>query len=47
MEELLQVARQKTTKAAGGKGKKKPFIEPPPHDMVLRYPIEVWVSGGE
>ena len=27
--------------------KKQPQIEVPPVDMILRYPVEVWVSSGE
>ena len=34
------VAKKKT-------GRKMPRIDPPPVDMILRYPIEVWVSAGE
>lgn len=29
------------------KPSKGPKIQSPPVDMVLRYPIEVWVSAGE
>ena len=47
MKDMQQAAKLKAAKSTGGKGKKKPYIEPPPHEMVLRYPIEVWVSGGE
>ena len=27
--------------------RKQPHIDPPPPDMVLKYPIEVWISSGE
>ena len=27
--------------------KSQPHVEVPPVDMILRYPIEVWVSSGE
>ena len=27
--------------------KKVPHVEPPPVEMILRYPIEVWVSTGD
>ena len=38
------------TQNGGKKGKKKkkgPHIDPPPPEMVLKYPIEVWISSGE
>ena len=31
----------------GKKKRKQPHIDPPPPDMVLKYPIEVWISSGE
>lgn len=37
---------QNGVKKKGGK-RKKPRIEPPPPDMVLKFPIEVWISSGE
>ena len=27
--------------------RKEPYVEPPSVDMVLRYPVELWVSCGE
>ena len=30
-----------------GKMKKQPHVEVPPVEMILRYPVEVWVSSGE
>ena len=49
MEERQAQAQKKAAKAAeraATKKKRRP-IDPPPVEMVLRYPIEVWVSGGE
>ena len=39
--------RKATAPPKKSSAKKGKHIEPPPVDMVLRYPIEVWVSGGE
>ena len=42
--------RPKTAARSGrkpDKPKKQVEIKPPPIDMILRYPIEVWVSMGE
>ena len=37
----------KTEKKIKVKKEKGPFVELPPVELVLRYPIEVWMSCGE
>ena len=38
---------KKDKKKSKKKKRKLPKIDPPPPEMVLKYPIEVWVSTGE
>ena len=42
VEKPVQKVKEKTKKNSTG-----PNVEPPPTEMVLRYPIEVWASFGE
>lgn len=47
-EEEKAPVQQKKASASKTKGKSKKFaVEKPPAGLVLRFPMEVWVSGGE
>lgn len=46
-QEEEEQAEKTAKKSKNGDKDKGPHVEPPPIDMVLRYPIEVWVACGE
>ena len=37
----------RTDATTGAKQNSAPYVEPPPLELALKYPVEVWISCGE